>query len=383
MKHTKHTKLARPQVGEFGRFEWAILGTPCGAFKSLADHWINHLREEFKVAYVDADHAQADQAEESLQGPLKVGASMAYTDMISYHRFDLKAKLNKHQYRVLFNEQDMVLVNGNHYQAQKQIVVIDPVKEKSLRKRMHQLTQVALILYTADVKEPFDFFKEAFPEWASIPQWSITDHERSLTFLRKHIHRPAIYGLVLAGGKSTRMGVDKGLIEYNGKPQREYMADLLGEFCAETFISCRPDQLDTLPAGYQGLGDTFMDLGPFGAIASAFRQKPDVAWLVIACDLPLLDAFTLRQLVAARIPSEIATAFNSPVNEFPEPLIAIWEPRAYPVLLQFLTQGYSCPRKVLINSSVALLDAERPEALMNANFPADKEEALAKIRTAN
>ena len=383
MKHTKHTKLARPQVGEFGRFEWAILGTPCGAIKSLADHGSNHLREEFKVAYVDADHAQADQAEESLQGPLKVGASMAYTDMISYHRFDLKAKLNKHQYRVLFNEQDMVLVNGNHYQAQKQIVVIDPVKEKSLRKRMHQLTQVALILYTADVKEPFDFFKEAFPEWASIPQWSITDHERSLTFLRKHIHRPAIYGLVLAGGKSTRMGVDKGLIEYNGKPQREYMADLLGEFCAETFISCRPDQLDTLPAGYQGLGDTFMDLGPFGAIASAFRQKPDVAWLVIACDLPLLDAFTLRQLVAARNPSEIATAFNSPVNEFPEPLIAIWEPRAYPVLLQFLTQGYSCPRKVLINSSVALLDAERPEALMNANFPADKEEALAKIRTAN
>ena len=72
----------------------------------------------------------------------------------------------------------------------------------------------------------------------------------------------------------------------------------------------------------------------------------------------------------------MATAFRSPVNAFPEPLIAIWEPRSYPVLLQFLAQGYSCPRKVLINSPVELLEAPNPLALKNVNTP----EELAEVR---
>ena len=64
---------------------------------------------------------------------------------------------------------------------------------------------------------------------------------------------------------------------------------------------------------------------------------------------------------------KVATAFLNPETEFPEPLITIWEPRSYPVLFQFLTQGYSCPRKVLINSEIELLHLEEHEVLMNVN----------------
>lgn len=115
--------------------------------------------------------------------------------------------------------------------------------------------------------------------------------------------------------------------------------------------------------------DAFLGLGPMGAILSAFRQNPDAAWLIIACDLPLLDEATLQFLLENRDPSAIATAFRSPENEFPEPLVAIWEPKSYQVLLQFLAQGYSCPRKVMINSPVHLLDAPQPDALRNVNTP--------------
>jgi molybdopterin-guanine dinucleotide biosynthesis protein A len=178
---------------------------------------------------------------------------------------------------------------------------------------------------------------------------------------------------VLAGGQSLRMGFDKGNVNWHGKAQRYHMADMLKPFCNEVFISCRPGQQGEIDKQYPSLEDTFTGLGPFGAILSAFREKPDCAWLVIACDLPLMDEGTLRNLVAWRNSSSVATAYHSPVTDFPEPLIAIWEPKSYPVLLSYLAQGYSCPRKVLINTDITLLNPPEPEALTNVNTPDELE----------
>ena len=49
-------------------------------------------------------------------------------------------------------------------------------------------------------------------------------------------------GLVLAGGKSTRMGKDKGQISYHGIPQSTYLYNLLKDICDNTFLSIREDQ---------------------------------------------------------------------------------------------------------------------------------------------
>ena len=125
--------------------------------------------------------------------------------------------------------------------------------------------------------------------------------------------------------------------------------------------------------------DRFLNLGPAGAICSAFLHDPDAAWLVLACDLPLLDAATLRQLLEARQPQRVATAVRGPGKEWPEPLIAIYEPRAYPRLLQFLGLGYGCPRKLLINSDVAVLELSDGQAITNANTPAEREAVLKSL----
>jgi molybdopterin-guanine dinucleotide biosynthesis protein A len=145
--------------------------------------------------------------------------------------------------------------------------------------------------------------------------------------------------------------------------------DFLEKNCEATKLSCRPEQAGELVYTHDVLPDSFVGLGPMGAILSAFRQAPNCAWLVVACDLPLLDEAAIRFLVENRDPSAIATAYRSPESGFPEPLVAIWEPKSYPVLLQFLAQGYSCPRKVLINSPVHLLEAPNPDVLMNVNTP--------------
>lgn len=182
-------------------------------------------------------------------------------------------------------------------------------------------------------------------------------------------------GLVLAGGKSKRMGTGKDLIKWHGVEQRYYAADMLRNFCEEVFISCRPDQEEDLDPIVKSLTDTFLNMGPFGGILSALRSQRDAAWLVIACDLPLLDERTIQFLIENRNRGKIATAYQSPSDGMPEPLVAIWEPQSYPVLLNFLGKGITCPRKVLINSDVQLLQSPVPEALMNVNTPEEAVEA--------
>jgi len=192
----------------------------------------------------------------------------------------------------------------------------------------------------------------------------------------KEYNRPVLNGLVLAGGKSSRMGFDKSSVDWHGKPQRYYMAEMLKKLCNEVFISCRADQ-EEANNQYEKLEDTFTGLGPYGAILSALKEKPDNAWLVVACDLPLLDSLTLQYLVDNRDPSKLATAFGNGYKDLPEPLITIWEPKSYPVLLSFLEQSISCPRKVLINTDPHLLIAPNVDALTNVNTP----EELEKVKT--
>lgn len=383
-KHQKHTKLIKPNYGFFGRNEWAIIGTPCGNIQQLAYKITERLAKKYKVSYVDADHKSADDAakdEVIKDNAMAFGADLTYTDKIDFHRFDTKAKLDTYQFRQYFNESDLVLVNGNHFTAKKQIVVIDPKKEKSLAKKLDRLTDVGLILMTEDAVEIPTYLKEHLPNIDNIPTYPFSRTSRIAAFIDKQLvgEKPPLYGLVLAGGKSQRMGEDKGQINYHGKPQREFMADVLNEICDETFLSVRSSKEETT-TDYPFLEDTFYDLGPFGAIASAFRHQPNAAWLVVACDLPLLDLETLDFLVKNRQPSAVATAFNSPVNQFPEPLISIWEPKSYPILLQFLAQGFSCPRKVLINSEVHLVDAPEGQKLMNVNRPEELEVVMKLIK---
>ncbi|NNE30633.1 MAG: NTP transferase domain-containing protein, partial [Saprospiraceae bacterium] len=131
---------------------------------------------------------------------------------------------------------------------------------------------------------------------------------------------------------------------------------------------------------YPVVEDSFAGLGPFGGIVSAFRHDPNRAWMTLPCDVPLVDKALLKELASHRNPGKLATCFYNPATEFPEPLITIWEPRAYPVLLQFLSQGYSCPRKVLINSEVEVVKTGQAEKLMNVNTQEERQRVIDLLR---
>lgn len=373
-EHKKHTNLQRPTFGNFGRNEWAIVGAPCTAIKLLADQVIGSLSAKYKCAYIDTTHND-DMV--SPPGRLSNGAAIEYTDQINYQQINYAEPFNSFKLRDFFSPADLILVNGNHQPAKAQVVIIYNNKKASLQKRIAQLTNVQMIIL-ADTDDVFDFIKEAVHNWDKLPLYKLDETEKIVSFFETQMQKakPVLNGLVLAGGKSERMGFDKGAVNWHGKEQRYYMADMLKSFCDEVFISCRPDQQTEIDNKYLSIADTFTGLGPFGAILSAFREKPDSAWLVMACDLPLVDENTLKYLTDNRDVSYIATAYQSAFDDFPEPLITIWESKSYPVLLSFLAQGYSCPRKVLINNDICLLNAPNPDDLTNVNTP----EELDKIK---
>jgi molybdopterin-guanine dinucleotide biosynthesis protein A len=194
--------------------------------------------------------------------------------------------------------------------------------------------------------------------------------------------QPILYGLVLAGGKSVRMGNDKGVMLWHGKEQRYYMAHMLEKLCSEVCISCRAEQQDSISNHFETIADNYEGAGPLIGILSAFKAYPQAAWLVVACDLPLLDLATLEYLVQHRDKACIATTFKSPHDGLPEPLITIWEPASFDVLKAHIAEGYSCPRKALIKNEgrVKMLTAPNTDALLNANTPEDVARVKALIK---
>jgi molybdopterin-guanine dinucleotide biosynthesis protein A len=371
MEHQRHQKLPRPFKGRYARKEWAILGANCTTIQHLARTILAALQPQFRCGYLDADHAAADNPEMELPGMLSAGATISYLDAIRSHQWQSSGMFGDFQLRQVLNQMDLVLVNGNHREASAQVVIVDPQKETSLKKRLPQLTQVELLLLADGVEKPFDFLTAALPSLETIPMLSLHDHAGIQQFFTTQMLSaiPKLNGLVLAGGRSVRMGQDKGAISWHGKPQREYAADLLAAVCDTVYVSCRPDQQAEMTASYPVLVDSFLELGPFGGLLSAFREAPDRAWLVMACDLPLVQPQVLQTLEQNRSAKHLATAFISASDGMPEPLITIWEPKSYGVMLSFLSQGYSCPRKVLMQSDVHLIPAPDASVLTNVNTP--------------
>ncbi len=189
-----------------------------------------------------------------------------------------------------------------------------------------------------------------------------------MTRPKKNKNDTLLFGLVLAGGRSSRMHTDKTMLVYHDKPQLRHTYDLLRLFCQKVFISNRPDQqtMDT-HAQLPRIHDTYQNIGPLGGILTAMDEHTQHTWLILACDLPLITEKTLGRLIEQRDPDKLATAFQNPVKLWPEPLCAIYEPGIRPLLKHHLNAGLHCPRKILMRTDIHLLHLEDTNALLNAN----------------
>lgn len=189
-----------------------------------------------------------------------------------------------------------------------------------------------------------------------------------------------LYGLVLAGGRSTRMGKDKAALAYHGATQLDWGMALLKPFVARAWISVRREQTaDPVRVRYEQIVDAQDDLGPIAGISAAQSAHPEAAWLVMACDLPFLDAATLRHLLSRRQSQRVATAYRSSHDGLPEPLCAIYEPASREPIAIYVANGGKCPRKFLLTADAHIIEEPNPRALDNVNTPAEHGTALSTL----
>jgi molybdenum cofactor guanylyltransferase len=192
----------------------------------------------------------------------------------------------------------------------------------------------------------------------------------------------SIHGLLLAGGRSTRMGTDKAaLVHPDGRNLARRTLDLLLMECSRVFVSLRHDQ-DAPPMIEESERITISrdpegcSEGPLSGMLGTMRCSPGAHWLVLACDLPRLDARTLRHLVVSRRPDESFLSYRSEFDGLPEPLCAYYAAEALPIMEQACANDVCCPRKILIQNQCRLLEPLVPGALANANTPEDWQSAI-------
>jgi molybdopterin-guanine dinucleotide biosynthesis protein A len=186
-----------------------------------------------------------------------------------------------------------------------------------------------------------------------------------------------VYGLVLAGGQSRRMGRDKALLLRDGQSQLAHMVSLLDAVVDRVFVSARSDQTgDAERNRFELIVDRYEDMGPLAGILSALQEHPHADWLVVACDLPNIDHSTLRFLLENISDNQPFTAFRSSHDGLPEPLCAVYKAGSDQQLRDFVDDGMICPRKILIRSETRLLEQANPSSLDNVNTPDDLEQSV-------
>ncbi|MBK7904736.1 MAG: NTP transferase domain-containing protein [Proteobacteria bacterium] len=184
-----------------------------------------------------------------------------------------------------------------------------------------------------------------------------------------------LYGLVLAGGASRRMGQDKAALALHGRPQLDWACDTLARHCKRVFVSIRADQQDDpIRSGRPMIVDVHEGAGPIAGIAAAQAAHPGNAWLVLACDLPFVDDAAISHLVGRRDGRPVV-AYASSHDGLPEPLCAIYEPASREGVLAALASGRNCPRKFIVGTGVELIVQPDPTALDNVNTPEELQRA--------
>ncbi|MFP5221894.1 MAG: molybdenum cofactor guanylyltransferase [Acidobacteriota bacterium] len=185
--------------------------------------------------------------------------------------------------------------------------------------------------------------------------------------------------VILAGGKSRRLGRDKAAVHIEGQPMLARMVALARRFCPNVAVSGRDPA--PLVTGVPWFLDESPGLGPMGGIITAL-ERFQTPCLVLSCDLPLLDAGTLNTLLEAwrvRPANAVLTTFEQIETGFIEALVSVYEPEAAVLLRRANEEGCRKLSRAIPAAHRHCVPYSVKEArpFFNVNTPAQLAEILA------
>jgi molybdopterin-guanine dinucleotide biosynthesis protein A len=144
-----------------------------------------------------------------------------------------------------------------------------------------------------------------------------------------------VSGIILAGGQSRRMGRDKALIDFQGKPIIAHVIATLRTLSQDVVVvSNRSTRYD--PLGARVAADYDPPCGPLGGIAAGLQAMDSELAIVVACDMPFLNVSLLRWLIGQ---AEGYDAVVPQTGDEYEPLHAIYRRTCYNPIVRRIEQG--------------------------------------------
>ncbi len=180
-------------------------------------------------------------------------------------------------------------------------------------------------------------------------------------------------GIVLAGGKSRRMGSDKAVLPWSGGTFLSAMVDKLACICSDIIVVGQPRPLGRK---VRWTTDRYSGVGPLAGLHAGLAETMSAGALVVACDMPLLPVAVLRYLAGLAQQADVVLPVHS---QGCEPLCA-WYSRSacLPVITQLLEQGRTCPLDIFPRVSMLGVDMadifpgeQADEIFTNINSPGD------------
>jgi molybdopterin-guanine dinucleotide biosynthesis protein A len=187
------------------------------------------------------------------------------------------------------------------------------------------------------------------------------------------------YGFVLVGGRSQRMGRDKTLLSYRGRPMAVWQAEKLAFVCGRAALVGKRRE------GFTGCGFPFVEDGaePHAAIygiLAALAYNPEELSVVVAADIPRVSEAFLAALL------EVAEAFPAPAvvpvsGGHPQTLCAVWRRSALVPLtaraaagqMSILAALRSLEAIIIPEKETAAMPGGEPENFVNVNTPEEYE----------
>jgi molybdopterin-guanine dinucleotide biosynthesis protein A len=195
--------------------------------------------------------------------------------------------------------------------------------------------------------------------------------------------RENVSGFVLAGGRSSRMGRDKALLEIDGVTLIVRAVTLVRSVLDEATVIASKAGYESL--GLRIVGDDFPGFGPLGGIATALHISKKPWNLVIACDLPYLSKAWLEYLIERALKSEADAVVPMNVRG-PEPLCAMYHKNAEQRIRTGVEGGIRKVTDSFANLHVEHLEPDEWKGFAsggplfkNVNSPADYKEAKARL----